>query len=79
MDPVPQRMAQTLSEAAVSITITSVTDVASFFLGVISPFPSVQIFCIYSGLYLKLICFFIFKPKIFFRVELCSDMSRGYQ
>ncbi|KAK0078399.1 hypothetical protein PV325_002536 [Microctonus aethiopoides] len=49
LDPVPQRMASTLSEAAVSITITSVTDMISFFIGIISPFPSIQIFCIYSG------------------------------
>ncbi|OXU24936.1 hypothetical protein TSAR_000668 [Trichomalopsis sarcophagae] len=49
MDPVPLRMAHMLSEAAVSITITSVTDMVSFFIGIISPFPSVQIFCIYSG------------------------------
>ncbi|XP_012282501.1 patched domain-containing protein 3 [Orussus abietinus] len=47
--PVPERMATTLSEAAVSITITSLTDMISFFIGVLSPFPSVQIFCIYSG------------------------------
>lgn len=47
--PVPERMAEMLSEAAVSITITSVTDFCSFWLGVFSPFPSVTIFCIYSG------------------------------
>ncbi|XP_076180343.1 patched domain-containing protein isoform X2 [Ptiloglossa arizonensis] len=47
--PVPERMAMTLSEAAVSITITSLTDMISFFIGILSPFPSVQIFCIYSG------------------------------
>ena len=46
---VPERMGQTLSEAAVSITITSVTDTVSFFIGVFSPFRSVQLFCIYSG------------------------------
>lgn len=50
-DPVPLRMAQMLSEAAVSITITSVTDFFSFLIGVFSPFPSVTIFCIYSGKY----------------------------
>ncbi|XP_054003081.1 patched domain-containing protein 3 isoform X1 [Hylaeus anthracinus] len=49
MKPVPERMAATLSEAAVSITITSLTDMISFFIGILSPFPSVQIFCIYSG------------------------------
>ncbi|XP_045785831.1 patched domain-containing protein 3 [Maniola jurtina] len=48
--PVPERMAKMLSEAAVSITITSVTDMLSFFIGIFSPFPSVQIFCMYSGL-----------------------------
>ncbi|CAH1155955.1 unnamed protein product [Phaedon cochleariae] len=47
--PVPVRMAQMLSEAAVSITITSVTDFFSFCIGIFSPFPSVTIFCIYSG------------------------------
>ncbi|XP_063233113.1 patched domain-containing protein 3-like [Bacillus rossius redtenbacheri] len=46
---VPERMAQMLSEAAVSITITSFTDMISFFIGIISPFPSVRIFCAYSG------------------------------
>ncbi|XP_015605307.1 patched domain-containing protein 3 [Cephus cinctus] len=49
LSPVPERMAATLSEAAVSITITSLTDMISFFIGIMSPFPSVQIFCIYSG------------------------------
>lgn len=48
-DDVPTRMAKTLSEAAVSITITSVTDMISFWIGIFSPFPSVTIFCIYSG------------------------------
>ncbi|RXG59843.1 Patched domain-containing protein 3 [Armadillidium vulgare] len=48
-DPVPERLAQTYAEAAVSITITSLTDMISFFIGVITPFPSVQIFCIYTG------------------------------
>ncbi|XP_044755811.1 patched domain-containing protein 3 isoform X1 [Coccinella septempunctata] len=46
---VPERMAQMMSEAAVSITITSVTDFFSFGIGIFSPFPSVTIFCIYSG------------------------------
>ncbi|PSN48726.1 hypothetical protein C0J52_08794 [Blattella germanica] len=46
---VPERMGRMLSEAAVSITITSVTDMISFWIGIISPFQSVRIFCIYSG------------------------------
>lgn len=52
---VPERMAQMLSEAAVSITITSVTDMISFWIGIYNPFPSVQIFCIYSSRLLDLI------------------------
>lgn len=47
---VPERMGHMLSDAAVSITITSLTDIISFTIGIISPFPSVQIFCKYSGL-----------------------------
>ncbi|XP_043232014.1 patched domain-containing protein 3-like [Amphibalanus amphitrite] len=49
-DPVPERMAVTYGDAAVSITITSLTNVISFLVGAISPFPSVQIFCLYTGL-----------------------------
>ncbi|XP_037076347.1 patched domain-containing protein 3-like [Pollicipes pollicipes] len=49
-DPVPQRMAKTYQDAAVSITITSLTNIISFLVGSISPFPSVRIFCIYTGL-----------------------------
>ena len=47
--PVPERMGRMLAEAAVSITITSVTDVLSFWIGLTSTFPSVQIFCLYTG------------------------------
>lgn len=46
---VPERLARTLSDAAVSITITSVTDIVSFCIGKFSPFPAIQIFCLYSG------------------------------
>ncbi|XP_071540515.1 patched domain-containing protein 3-like isoform X2 [Panulirus ornatus] len=48
-DDVPDRMAQTFAEAAVSITITSLTDMISFFIGASTPFPCVQIFCLYTG------------------------------
>ncbi|XP_039297069.1 patched domain-containing protein 3-like [Nilaparvata lugens] len=47
--PVPERVARTLSEAAVSITITSVTDIVSLTIGILSPFPAIQIFCLYSS------------------------------
>ena len=41
-DPVPVRMGNCYREAAVSITITSVTDMLSFWIGVITPFPCVK-------------------------------------
>lgn len=45
---VPERMAIMMSEAAVSITITSLTNIISFSLGLNSPFQSVRIFCTYT-------------------------------
>ncbi|XP_026148418.1 patched domain-containing protein 3 [Mastacembelus armatus] len=48
-DPVPKRMAHTYKEAIMSITITALTDVLKFFIGVMSDFPSVQSFCLYTS------------------------------
>ncbi|XP_053571668.1 patched domain-containing protein 3-like [Bombina bombina] len=47
--PVEERMADTYQEAAVSITITTLTDVLAFYLGIMTHFPSVQSFCTYTG------------------------------
>ncbi|XP_069588329.1 patched domain-containing protein 3-like [Ranitomeya imitator] len=44
-----ERMADTYQEAAVSITITTLTDVLAFYIGIMNHFPSVQSFCIYTG------------------------------
>ncbi|KAF0290223.1 Patched domain-containing protein 3 [Amphibalanus amphitrite] len=49
-DPVPVRLSHAYEEAAVSITITSLTDMFSFWVGAVTPFPSVQIFCVYTGM-----------------------------
>ncbi|XP_077994884.1 patched domain-containing protein 3-like [Glandiceps talaboti] len=46
---VEQRMGEAYSEAAMSITITSITDFLAFGVGAITYFPSVRIFCIYTG------------------------------
>ena len=47
---VPERMAATFDQAAISITITSLTNVVSFMVGAIIPvFPAVRIFCLYAG------------------------------
>ncbi|KAM4534060.1 patched domain-containing protein 3-like [Odontesthes bonariensis] len=48
-DPVSKRMAHTYKEAVMSITITALTDVLKFFIGVTSDFPSVQSFCLYTA------------------------------
>uniref|UniRef100_A0A3B1JSE7 Patched domain containing 3/pseudo n=1 Tax=Astyanax mexicanus TaxID=7994 RepID=A0A3B1JSE7_ASTMX len=48
-DDVEKRLAKTYEEAAVSITITTLTDVLAFYIGLMSSFPSVQSFCIYTG------------------------------
>ncbi|XP_008298329.1 patched domain-containing protein 3-like [Stegastes partitus] len=48
-DPVPDRMAHAYKEAIMSITITALTDVLKFFIGVTSDFPSVQSFCLYTS------------------------------
>ena len=39
---------ETFSDAAVSITVTSLTDLISFSVGCMTPFPSVQMFCAYA-------------------------------
>ncbi|XP_067870204.1 patched domain-containing protein 3-like [Heterodontus francisci] len=48
-DKVEDRLAETYAEAAVSITITTLTDVLAFYIGIMTPFPSVQSFCVYTG------------------------------
>ncbi|KAL7874419.1 hypothetical protein SRHO_G00053890 [Serrasalmus rhombeus] len=48
-DQVEERLAETYKEAAVSITITTLTDVLAFYIGLMTPFRSVQSFCVYTG------------------------------
>ncbi|XP_015464268.3 patched domain-containing protein 3 [Astyanax mexicanus] len=48
-DSVEDRLAATYKEAAISITITTLTDVLAFYLSFSSPFGSVQSFCLYAG------------------------------
>ncbi|VDM60769.1 unnamed protein product [Angiostrongylus costaricensis] len=47
--PVAERMAECLSDAAVSILITATTDALSFGVGAITSLPAVHIFCVYTG------------------------------
>ncbi|XP_038057131.1 patched domain-containing protein 3-like [Patiria miniata] len=46
---VERRMRHAFSEAAMSITITSITDALAFGIGAITFFRSVRIFCMYTG------------------------------
>ncbi|XP_069770643.1 patched domain-containing protein 3-like [Narcine bancroftii] len=48
-DKVEERLAETYAEAAVSITITTLTDILAFYIGIMTPFRSVQSFCVYTG------------------------------
>ncbi|XP_016116345.1 patched domain-containing protein 3-like [Sinocyclocheilus grahami] len=43
------RLAETYKEAGVSITITTLTDVLAFYIGLLTPFRSVQSFCMYTS------------------------------
>ncbi|CAD5220789.1 unnamed protein product [Bursaphelenchus xylophilus] len=42
------RLSEAFGDAAVSITVTSLTDFISFIVGCFTPFPSVQMFCLYA-------------------------------
>ncbi|KAJ8042863.1 Patched domain-containing protein 3 [Holothuria leucospilota] len=46
---VEERMEDTLADAGVSITITSLTDFLAFLIGSISPLPAIKVFCLYAG------------------------------
>ncbi|XP_023209847.1 patched domain-containing protein 3-like [Centruroides sculpturatus] len=59
---VSKRMAECYSEAAVSVTITSITNLLAFCIGVLSPYKAMQIFCSYAAICI----FFTFVYLIFF-------------
>ncbi|VDP32387.1 unnamed protein product [Soboliphyme baturini] len=46
--PVEDRISEALGDAAVSITITVLTDILSFGVGYFTDFPAVQLFCVYT-------------------------------
>ena len=47
-------MGATLAKSGASVTVTSVTDVLCFAVGLISNLPVVQLFCIYTAFALTL-------------------------
>ncbi|XP_023240846.1 patched domain-containing protein 3-like [Centruroides sculpturatus] len=50
MKSVEKRLSKTYSEAAVSITLTSLTNFISYCIGMTTPFPIVRIFCTYAAI-----------------------------
>ncbi|XP_077412447.1 patched domain-containing protein 3 [Vanacampus margaritifer] len=50
VDSVPDRLADTYRDSAISITITTLTDALALFLGYSSPFGSVRSFCLYAAI-----------------------------
>ncbi|XP_067909470.1 patched domain-containing protein 3-like [Heterodontus francisci] len=48
-DDIEDRMGIAYAEAATSVTITTLTDVLAFYIGIMTSFPSVQSFCVYTG------------------------------
>ncbi|XP_067123278.1 patched domain-containing protein 3-like [Centruroides vittatus] len=62
-DPVEKRMEETYSNAAVSITITSLTNFCSYCIAMMCPFPVIRIFGSYAA---SCICFTYFFQLMFF-------------
>lgn len=62
LDSVANRLADTYRDAAVSMTITTLTNVLALLLGCSSPFGSVRSFCLYAGVS---VCFCYFYAITF--------------
>ncbi|CEF69120.1 Sterol-sensing domain and Patched family-containing protein [Strongyloides ratti] len=70
------RISETLSEAGVSMFITSSTNALSFFIGAITTMPAVYIFCVYTAV--ALIFTFIYGITIYIAVlSLFLDLERN--
>ena len=57
MDGISEQMSDAYSKVAVSVTITTITNVLASYTGIMTSFGSVQYFCIYIGTTL-LFCYF---------------------
>ncbi|CAJ0963371.1 unnamed protein product, partial [Mesorhabditis belari] len=58
-DPIPDRMAITLEEAGASITISSITNVMAFVIGMTSSTPAVKAFSLFSAVSITVCYFYI--------------------
>jgi predicted RND superfamily exporter protein len=46
---IEERISETFRSSAISVTITSLTDLLAFCIGATSPFLSIRNFCVYAG------------------------------
>mmetsp|Transcript_16130 Transcript_16130/g.21333 ORF Transcript_16130/g.21333 Transcript_16130/m.21333 type:complete len:928 (+) Transcript_16130:228-3011(+) len=71
--PVPERLANALSHAAVSITVTSVTDFVAFLISTTSSLPALSSFCLYAAMGIL----FLFSFQVsFFSAFVAIDAKR---
>ncbi|GMR61775.1 hypothetical protein PMAYCL1PPCAC_31970, partial [Pristionchus mayeri] len=61
--PVHERIIRSMRHAAVSISITSLTDTVAFLIGAITPLPAVRYFCFYSAA--AIVFIFLYSISIF--------------
>ncbi|XP_067138904.1 patched domain-containing protein 3-like [Centruroides vittatus] len=62
-DSVEERIQKTYSEAAISVTVTSITNLFAFVIGMTSPFPGISLFNLFAGV---CICFTYIYLMTFF-------------
>lgn len=65
--PADRRIGEAMSDAAISMFITSLTDAFSFGVGCITTIPAVQIFCMYTCA--AIIFTFIYQVKTFININ----------
>lgn len=65
-------MGAALAKSGASVSVTSITDVLCFGVGLISQMPVVQLFCLYTSVALTID--FIYQASIFFLLDPGNQM-----
>lgn len=63
------RMGESLAKSGASVSVTSITDVLCFGVGVISNMPVVRLFCVYTSIALAI--------DFFYQVHVFNDLIRN--
>ena len=76
-----QRLGEAVAISGASVTVTSVTDVLSFAIGLFSNMPVVQLFCLYTTValfvdYVYQMTFFTALMGIIVRKQAIQDMEK---